>query len=125
MIISGAGGQGSLFAGKLLACAKMRAGLQVTYLPAYGAEVRGGTACCQLVFGREPIPSPLIQCADAALLMNQASMNLFQSRVRPGGLVIYNAMNSHRVLTHHGVSCPAFPEYAARLVKYMRENKLT
>ena len=40
-------------------------------------------------------------------------------------LVIYNAMNSHRVLTHHGVSCPAFPEYAARLVKYMRENKLT
>jgi 2-oxoglutarate ferredoxin oxidoreductase subunit gamma len=89
-IIAGFGGQGILTLGKLLCLAAMSEGKQVTYLPAYGAEVRGGTAHCFVKVSPDQIFSPLIEVADSALLFNVQSLERFGNSVRPGGLLVLN-----------------------------------
>jgi 2-oxoglutarate ferredoxin oxidoreductase subunit gamma len=91
IIISGFGGQGIALAGKLLAHAAMLAGKEVTYIPAYGAEVRGGASNCTVVIANQPIASPLISFPDCVLAMSKAAMNKFSRSVRPGGLLLYNS----------------------------------
>ncbi len=91
IIISGFGGQGIALAGKLLAHAAMLAGKEVTYIPAYGAEVRGGASNCTVVIANQPIASPLISFPDSVLAMSKAAMNRFSRSVRPGGLLLYNS----------------------------------
>jgi 2-oxoglutarate ferredoxin oxidoreductase subunit gamma len=91
IIISGFGGQGIALAGRLLAHAAMLAGREVTYIPAYGAEVRGGASNCTVVIASEPIASPLISFPDCVLAMSKAAMNKFGRSVRPGGLLLYNS----------------------------------
>jgi 2-oxoglutarate ferredoxin oxidoreductase subunit gamma len=91
IIVSGFGGQGIGLAGKLLAHAAMLAGKEVTYIPAYGAEVRGGASNCTVVMATQPIASPLISSADCVIAMSKAALHRFGRSVKPGGLLLYNS----------------------------------
>jgi len=91
IIIAGFGGQGIMLAGKLLAQTAMKAGKEVTYMPSYGAEVRGGTANCMVIIADEPIASPLVDKPDSLIVMNKASLNKFAPRLKHAGLLIMNS----------------------------------
>ena len=91
IICAGFGGQGIMFLGKLLAQAGMREGLAVTYLPSYGAEVRGGTAHCNVIASSDEIASPVIGRATSEIMMNHPSLVKFEPSLCPGGLMIMNA----------------------------------
>ena len=91
LIIAGFGGQGVLFAGQLLAHAALNAGLQTTWYPSYGPEMRGGTASCTVVISDEPIGSPVVARPQAAIVLNLPSLERYEPLVRPGGLLIVNA----------------------------------
>lgn len=91
IIIAGAGGQGIMLMGKVLAEAAMRDNKYVTWLPSYGAEVRGGTAHCMVVISDEPIGSPCIGKADTLIIMNGPSLIKFKDRVNPKGLCLINS----------------------------------
>jgi 2-oxoglutarate ferredoxin oxidoreductase subunit gamma len=90
IIFSGFGGQGALFAGQLLAYAALDSGLQVTWIPSYGPEMRGGTAHCTVVVADEPIGSPLVRRPGAVVALNLPSFEKYEPLVRSGGLIVYN-----------------------------------
>lgn len=91
IIIAGFGGQGVLLAGKLLCVAAMRQGREVSHIPSYGAEMRGGTANCSVVISDEDIASPVIERPGVVIALNGPSLAKFEDRVRPGGLLIWNS----------------------------------
>jgi 2-oxoglutarate ferredoxin oxidoreductase subunit gamma len=91
IIIAGFGGQGIILAGRLVAQTAMKAGKEVTYMPSYGAEVRGGTANCMVIISDEPIASPLVDRPDSLITMNKASLNKFAPRLKAGGLLVMNS----------------------------------
>lgn len=90
IIIAGAGGQGIMLLGKVLAEAAMRESRRITWLPAYGAEVRGGTAHCMVIISDEEIGSPYIEKADTLVIMNGPSLRKFRGRIKSKGLLIIN-----------------------------------
>ncbi len=91
IIISGFGGQGVLLSGNLLAMACMKRGLNVTDIPSYGAEMRGGTARCSVVISSEAISSPLVSEPTVLIVLNRPSLLKFEACLQPGGLLIYNS----------------------------------
>ncbi|MCE5194574.1 MAG: 2-oxoacid:acceptor oxidoreductase family protein [Nitrospiraceae bacterium] len=91
ILIAGFGGQGILFLGKLLAYSGMIEGKEVTWFPSYGAEVRGGTANCTVVISDEMIGSPVVRDPEILLVMNTASLNKFQPRLKKGGQLIFDS----------------------------------
>ncbi len=91
IIIAGFGGQGILTLGKLLCRAAINEGKRVTYMPAYGSEVRGGTANCHVVISDSEIYSPLVEEADSLLILNQLSYRRFADRLRRSGLLVINS----------------------------------
>lgn len=91
VIISGFGGQGSLFAGQLLAYASMEEDHHVTWIPSYGPEMRGGKARCTVVISDEEIGSPLVRCPSAAIVLNIPSMEAFEPAVKPDGVLVVNS----------------------------------
>jgi len=91
VIIAGAGGQGIMLLGKVLAEVAMRQYKHVTWLPSYGAEVRGGTAHCMVIFSDSEISSPYIREADTVIVMNEPSLRKFQNRIKKKGLFIINS----------------------------------
>jgi 2-oxoglutarate ferredoxin oxidoreductase subunit gamma len=91
IIIAGFGGQGVLFAGQLLAYAGMDAGKNVTWIPSYGPEMRGGTANCTVIISDEPIGAPVVARPDVALVLNKPSFEKYEPLVKPGGLLLVNA----------------------------------
>jgi len=91
IIIAGFGGQGIMLTGKLLAQTAMEAGKEVTYMPSYGAEVRGGTANCMVVIAERKIACPVVGRPDSLIVMNKASLNKFGPRLENGGLLIMNS----------------------------------
>ena len=91
VIVAGFGGQGIILAGRLRAQTAMKAGKEVTYMPSYGPEMRGGTANSMVVIADEPIASPLVSKPNSLIAMNEASLNKFSPRVKGGGLVIMNS----------------------------------
>ncbi|HEX9114937.1 MAG TPA: 2-oxoacid:acceptor oxidoreductase family protein [Anaerolineae bacterium] len=91
IIFSGFGGQGALFAGQLLAYAALDAGKQVTWIPSYGPEMRGGTAHCTVVIADEEIGSPMSRHPGIAVALNLPSYQKYEPRVKPGGFLIYNS----------------------------------
>lgn len=91
IVFSGFGGQGALFAGQILAYAAMDAGKDVTWLPSYGPEMRGGTANCQVIVADEEIGSPLTRTPTAAVIFNLPSLDKFESLVVPGGVMVVNS----------------------------------
>jgi len=91
IIFAGFGGQGILFAGQLLAYAAMDAGKEVTWIPSYGPEMRGGTANCTVIIADEEIGSPNVQHPKAALVFNLPSFDRYEPLVVSGGVLIANA----------------------------------
>jgi 2-oxoglutarate ferredoxin oxidoreductase subunit gamma len=91
IVIAGSGGQGIMFMGKLLAEAALAEGKNVTFLPSYGAEVRGGTADCTLVVSDEEIGSPYAETIDVLVVMNEPSLVRFGSKLSKGGRLIANS----------------------------------
>ncbi len=91
IFIAGFGGQGIILAGRLICLAAMREGRYVSHIPAYGAEMRGGTANCSVVVSDEEIASPLVPHPSVCIALNAPSLLKFQSIVKPGGLLIYNS----------------------------------
>lgn len=88
ILLAGFGGQGILFAGKQLALAGMKSGKQVSWLPSYGPEMRGGTANCSVNIDDEPIGSPLVTSPDILMAMNLPSFQKFEDKVVNGGTMI-------------------------------------
>ena len=90
IICAGFGGQGIMVLGKVIAEAGMLAGFNVTWLPSYGAEVRGGTAHSAIKISTKAIGSPYVSKADVAIVMNGPSLDKFEKRIKEGGLLILN-----------------------------------
>jgi len=90
-IIAGFGGQGVLFMGNLMAYAAMEAGRQVTFMPVYGVEMRGGTANCTVVISDRQVGSPIVHEPQAAVVMNNPSAEKFGPRVKKNGLLLVNS----------------------------------
>lgn len=90
MIIAGFGGQGILFAGKVLAYAAMLAQKHLSWLPSYGPEMRGGTANCHVIISDEPVGSPIITEPDVLIAMNKPSLDKYEKDVEPGGKIYVN-----------------------------------
>jgi 2-oxoglutarate ferredoxin oxidoreductase subunit gamma len=90
-VFSGFGGQGVILAGKILAQAGTDYGLQVTWLPSYGPEMRGGTANCTVVLSDEPIASPVVDNPTALIAMNLPSLDRFEKTVAKGGMMLINS----------------------------------
>jgi 2-oxoglutarate ferredoxin oxidoreductase subunit gamma len=91
IIISGFGGQGTLFAGQVLAYASMDNGLEVTWIPSYGPEMRGGTANCTVIVSEELIGSPLVRIPDVVLALNMPSVNKYENLLQDDGLLLANS----------------------------------
>ena len=86
-LLSGFGGQGILFAGKFLAYKGLTAGQQVSWLPSYGPEMRGGTASCSVIVSDDPVGSPIVSNPDILVAMNLPSFDKFESSVVAGGMI--------------------------------------
>lgn len=91
LIIAGFGGQGVLLMGQLLAYSGMLKDKEVSWLPSYGPEMRGGSANCHVVIADEPVGSPKVEEATCLIAMNYPSLKLFENSVVPGGLLLYNS----------------------------------
>ena len=90
IIISGFGGQGVLSMGKILAYAGIMEDKQVSWMPAYGPEQRGGTANVTVIVSDEMVSSPIVSAYDTAIVLNQPSLEKFEPLVKPGGTIIYD-----------------------------------
>jgi 2-oxoglutarate ferredoxin oxidoreductase subunit gamma len=109
IIFSGFGGQGALFAGQLVTYAGMDAGWDVTWIPSYGPEMRGGTANCTVVVSDEPIGSPIIRNPTIAVVLNPESMDKYEPLVAPGGLLVINSTLVHRSSTRPDIAAITIP----------------
>lgn len=90
IIIAGFGGQGVLSMGKILAYSGLMENKEVTWMPAYGPEQRGGTANVTVIVSDERISSPILSSYDTAIILNQPSLAKFEKKVKPGGILIYD-----------------------------------
>lgn len=99
IVIAGFGGQGVLSMGKILAYAGLMDNLEVTWMPSYGPEQRGGTANVTVILSDKPISSPVLDTFDTAVVLNQQSLDKFQSKVKPGGTLIYDPSGIHHLPT--------------------------
>jgi len=97
IIIAGFGGQGVLSMGKILAYSGIMQDQEVSWMPSYGPEMRGGTANVTVIISDERISSPYLKVVDTAIILNQQSMDKFEEFVKPGGILIYdpNGITSH------------------------------
>ena len=91
IIIAGFGGQGVLSMGKILAYSGLMQGKNVSWLPSYGPEMRGGTANVTVIIGEEEVSSPVLNYFDSVIALNQPSLDKFESCVKPGGVLLYDA----------------------------------
>jgi len=91
IILAGFGGQGILSMGKFIAYAGLEEGKNVSWLPSYGPEMRGGTANCNVIVAEEEVGSPIIGKASVLIVMNQPSLEKFESVVEDGGIIIYDS----------------------------------
>jgi 2-oxoglutarate ferredoxin oxidoreductase subunit gamma len=91
IIFAGFGGQGILSMGKFLAYAGMDAGLNVSWLPSYGPEMRGGTANCSVILTEDQVGSPIVADADTVVVMNRPSLDKFEDTIKPNGVLIVDS----------------------------------
>lgn len=99
IIIAGFGGQGVLSMGKILAYSGIMQDQEVSWMPSYGPEMRGGTANVTVILSDERISSPVLNLFDTAIILNQQSMDKFENMVKPGGYLLYdpNGITKHPV----------------------------
>lgn len=93
LLIAGFGGQGVLSMGMVLGYAAMIEKKEISWMPSYGPEMRGGTANCIVIVSDKRISSPIITTFDTVIALNQPSLDKFESRVKPGGLLMYDSTN--------------------------------
>lgn len=104
IIIAGFGGQGVLSMGKILAYAGLIDDLEVSWMPSYGPEQRGGTANVTVILSDSPISSPVLNSFDTAVILNQQSLDKFEKSVKPGGTLIYDSYGIHRLPTRTDIN---------------------
>ena len=109
ILIAGSGGQGIMLMGQLLAYGGLYEGLEVTFFPSYGPEMRGGTANCTVVISDQRIGSPVRNTFTALMAMNKASLTRFEDRVNSGGIVAYNETLIEMSLEREDVRLLAVP----------------
>lgn len=111
IIIAGFGGQGVLSMGQILCYSGVMQGKEVTWMPSYGPEMRGGTANCIAIISDEPISSPVLTKFDTAIVLNQPSLDKFEEMVKPGGTIIYERNSIIRKPTRTDVSIYGISAY--------------
>ena len=109
VIIAGFGGQGVLFAGQLLSYTAMDEGKEVTWIPSYGPEMRGGTANCTVVISDEEIGSPLVKNPTAVIAMDLPSLEKFEDLVKEGGVLVVNTSMVNREVTREDIKVVNIP----------------
>ena len=109
IVIAGFGGQGLLFSGKVLAYAALTEGRELSWLPSYGPEMRGGTANCNVIISDSPVGSPIVQNPNVLMVMNTPSLDKYESTVRPGGKVFVDSSLITRKLTRTDVEAYYIP----------------
>ena len=109
IIISGFGGQGTLFAGQVLAYASMDNGFHVTWIPSYGPEMRGGTANCTVIVSENPIGSPLVRTPDVVLALNLPSVNKYEYLVVDDGVLVANSSLYNKEIERKGIQSLLIP----------------
>lgn len=102
-LIAGFGGQGLLFAGKFLVNKGMLEGKEVSWLPSYGPEMRGGTANCSVIVSDEPVGSPIVDHPDVLMVMNLPSLDKYEDAVQPGGMIFVDSTLIERKVTRTDV----------------------
>ena len=119
-LIAGFGGQGLLFAGKFLAYKGLLENKEVSWLPSYGPEMRGGTASCSVIIGDEPVGSPIVEHPDVLMVMNLPSLNRYEQAVQSGGTIFVDSTLVERKVKRSDVKAIYVP--ATRLAV---ENDMT
>ncbi len=109
VFLAGFGGQGVMFAGQVLSYAAMDIGKEVTWIPSYGPEMRGGTANCTVVIADEEIGSPLVQNPPAVIVMNLPSLDKYEPMVKPGGVLVVNSSMVDRDVTRSDITWVSIP----------------
>ncbi len=109
LIIAGFGGQGVLSMGMTLAYAGMVEEKQVAWIPSYGPEMRGGTANCTVIVSDTNVSSPIISSYDTAIVLNQPSLEKFEPKVKPGGILIYESNNILNPPTRRDIDIYSIP----------------
>ena len=104
MLIAGFGGQGILFTGKFLAYKGLVEGKEVSWLPSYGPEMRGGTASCSVILSDEPVGSPIVSTPDVLVAMNLPSLDKYEDTVAPGGIIIVDSTLIERKVNRDDVT---------------------
>jgi len=117
LLVAGFGGQGVLSMGMTLAYAGMIEGKEISWMPSYGPEMRGGTANCIVIVSDKQISSPIVTTFDTVVSLNQPSMDKFEKSVKPGGLLLYDSTNIISPPTRTDICVVAIPasEEAARM----------
>ena len=108
-LFSGFGGQGILFAGKFIAYKGLLEEKQVSWLPSYGPEMRGGTASCGVIVGDEPVGSPIVTAPDVLVAMNLPSLDKYEASVAPGGIIFMDSALIERKVTRTDVTVYEIP----------------
>lgn len=109
IVIAGFGGQGVLFAGQVLAYAAMDSGMQVTWFPSYGPEMRGGTANCTVIVADEEIGSPTVRNPQAVIALNLPSLDKYEPLVSVGGTLVANSSLTNRKVERNDLSVVEAP----------------
>lgn len=123
IIIAGFGGQGVLSMGKILAYSGLMQGQEVSWMPSYGPEQRGGTANVTVILSEERVSSPVLNQYDTAIILNQPSLERFESKVKPGGTLIFDGNGFHKFPTRTDINIYRIDateySYANNVVKTM------
>ncbi|MGB3007790.1 MAG: 2-oxoacid:acceptor oxidoreductase family protein [Chitinophagaceae bacterium] len=109
LLVAGFGGQGVLSLGMTLAYAGMVENKEVTWMPSYGPEMRGGTANCIVILSDNKISSPILSTFDSAIVLNQPSLDKFAPRIKPGGLLLYESGNIFKPSTRTDIDIIGVP----------------
>lgn len=109
IIISGFGGQGTLFAGQVLAYAALDDGKNVTWIPSYGPEMRGGTAHCTVIISDEEIGSPIVRNPTITVALNLPSLDKYEHLIKPGGLIVANKSLINRIVERSDIDAIHIP----------------
>lgn len=126
VIIAGFGGQGILSMGQTLAYSAMIENKEVSWMPSYGPEMRGGTANCIVIISTSRISSPIVSRFDSAIVLNQPSLDKFEAEVKPGGLLIYEESSIINPPIRTDIECLGVPamEEAQKLNKKQVANMI-
>lgn len=122
IIIAGFGGQGVLSMGMIIAYGGMIEGKEVSWMPSYGPEMRGGTANCIVITGDEPVSSPIVSMFDTVVVFNQPSLDKFEPKVKPGGLLMYEEESIINPPTR--IDITALPIPASRTAVELKNQKV-